>query len=171
MIRRLSAMCKDETLPDRAVGCVVWTNGSERKEWCACAGFFAYEALRLLVVPKWGSVRWRSAASEGAGCQRSVLPVAKNADLGFQIKGVFVTISMCGEQRRWSADVSRDEGEGRTESNPLSGITCGLPAGSCGVLTAWRQRSPALMAGFRWRWFQREIACRSMRTQERQIAG
>lgn len=171
MIRRLSAMCKAESLPDRAVGCVVRTNGSERKAWCVCRVVCSMVALCLLVVPRRGSARERSAASEGAGCQRSVLPVAKNADLCFQIKGVFVTISVCGEQRRWSADVSRDEGEGRTESNPLSGITCGLPAGSCGVLTAWRQRSPALMAGFRWRWFQREIACRSMRTQERQIAG
>ena len=122
-------------------------------------------------VPKWGSVRERSAASEGAGCQRSVLSVAKKAYLCFQIKGVFVTISVCGEQRRWSADVSRDEGEGRTESNPLSGITCGLPAGSCGVLTAWRQRSPALMAGFRWRWFQRGCSARAVRPQGRQIAS
>ena len=115
-------MRKAECLPDRAVGCVVQTNGSERKAWCACAGCLVYGVRLSLVGPKWGSVRERSAASEGAGCQRSVLLVAKNAYLCFQIKGVFVTISVCGEQRRWSAEVSQDEGEGRTESNPLRGL-------------------------------------------------
>lgn len=122
-------MRKDESLPDRAVGCVVRTNGSEHKAWCACVGCLVCEALRFLVMPKRGSVRERSAASEGAGCQRSVLSVAKNADLCFQIKGVFVTISVCGELRRWSAEVSRDEGEGRTESNPHKGDYVRPPGG------------------------------------------
>ena len=140
-------------------------------EWCACCGVLPMPGKRLLVGAEVGFGEGAKRSERGSRLSAKCLACCQKCLFMFSDKGRFVTISVCGEQRRWSADVSRDEGEGRTESNPLSGITCGLPAGSCGVLTAWRQRSPALMAGFRWRWFQREIACRSMRTQERQIAG